>query len=223
MDLYQAMRSAATVRRYRSDPIPDQVLHRILDAARHAPSGGNLQGWRVVLVRDRALRSRLKELYLRTWRPLHQARVAQSASADPGGRTRPGSSEGNHYAEHMDELPVHLLVLVEQAALMTPFPALNASHFAGGSSIYPFVQNLLLASRAEGLGTALTMLLNNEEAEVRRLLAIPEGFALAAHVGVGWPERPHPTRLRRRPVEEFTFRDRFDGMPFLPDETVGPR
>lgn len=219
MDVYEAMRSAATVRRYRPDPIPDEVLYRVLDAARNAPSGGNLQGWRVILVRDQELRTRLKGLYLHTWRPFHQARVAQSAQTGAGARPRPGSSDGNHYAEHLDELPVHLLVLVEQAALVTPFPALNESHFAAGSSIYPFVQNLLLASRAEGLGTALTMLLNNEEEEVRRLLAIPEGFSLAAHLGVGWPDRPHPTRLRRRPVEEFTFRDRFDGDPFGAVET----
>ncbi len=169
------------------------------------------------MARDRgpgqALRKRLKELYLPTWRPLYQAQLAQGGQADVAGRRRPGTAEGNHYAEHMDELPVHLVVIVERAALLTPFPALNQSPFVSGSSIYPFVQNLVLAIRSEGLGTSLTMLLNNEEAEVKRLLAIPDGFALAAHLGVGWPAQPHPTRLRRRRVEEFTSVDRFGDNP----------
>lgn len=211
MDVTQAMRTAAAIRRFRPDPVSAGVLHRVLEAARFAPSGGNRQGWRVILVRDPALRRGLQELYLRTWRPLHRARLAAATQADPAGRRQPGTDEGNHYAEHMAELPVHLVVVVERAALQTPFLALNQSTFAAGSSIYPFVQNILLAIRAEGLGTSLTMLLNNEEAEVKRLLGIPAGFELAAHLGVGWPARPHPTRLRRRPVEQFATIDRFDG------------
>lgn len=212
MELSEAMRTAATTRRFRPEPVPDEVLYRLLDSARFAPSGGNRQGWRVIVVRDRVLRTSLKELYLRTWRPLYQERLAQAGPrpTTTGGR-RPSTDEANEYAEHMDDLPVHLVVLVEQAALLTPFPALNQSTFAGGSSIYPFVQNVLLAIRAEGLGAALTMLLNNEEAEVKRLLHIPDGVALAAHIGLGWPAQPHPTRLRRHDVEDFTFVDRYGG------------
>ena len=207
MELTEAMRTAATIRRFRPDPVSDDVLYRMLDSARFAPSGGNRQGWHVVVVRDQALLTRLKEFYLGTWRPLYQTQLAHAV-------------EGNHYAEHMGELPVHLVVLVERAALLTPFPALNQSPFASGSSIYPFVQNLVLAIRSEGLGTSLTMLLNNEEAEVKRLLAIPDGFALAAHLGVGWPAKPHPTRLRRRRVEEFTSIDRFGGNPLRTSSPV---
>lgn len=211
MNLADAMRSAATVRRFRPDPVADETLYRALDCARFAPSGGNRQGWRVLIVRDPALRAGLKELYLRTWRPLYQARVVQGGSqVSPTGHRDPGSDEGNVYAEHMDQVPVHLVILVEKVALLTPFPVLNESHFAGGSSIYPFVQNVALACRAQGLGMALTMLLNNVEPAVKDLLGIPDGFSLAAHLGVGWPARPHPTRLRRRPVEDFTHLDRFD-------------
>jgi len=213
MELTEAMRTAATIRRFRPDPVPDEVLYRVLDSARFAPSGGNRQGWHVIVVRDQASQTRLMELYLRTWRPLYQVLLAQRGHPDVAGRRRPGTAEGNHYAEHMDELPVHLVVIVESAALLTPFPALNQSPFASGSSIYPFVQNLVLAIRSEGLGTSLTMLLNNEEAEVKQLLDIPDGFALAAHLGVGWPAQPHPTRLRRRRVEDFTSVDRFGGNP----------
>lgn len=218
MELSEAMRTAATVRRFLADPVPDDVLYRVLDSARFAPSGGNRQGWHVIVVRDQALRTRLKELYLRSWRPLYDAQLAQPGPVDAAGRRRPGTVEGNHYAEHMDELPVHLVVAIERAALLTPFPALNESRFAGGSSVYPFVQNLVLAIRSEGLGASLTMLLLNEEAEVKEALAIPDGFALAAHLGVGWPARPHPTRLRRRPVEDFASIDRFEGPPLRPAE-----
>ncbi len=206
MDLNEAMCTAATIRQFRCDAVSDDILYRVLDAARFAPSGANRQGWRAIVVRDQVMRTSLKELYLRTWRPFYRARLAQDGP-------RPGTLEANEFAEHMDELPVHLVVLIELAALQTPFPALNESTIAGGSSIYPFVQNVLLAIRAEGLGAALTMLLNNDEAEVRRLLDIPDGFALAAHIGLGWPLRPHPTRLSRRRVEDFAFVDRFDGQP----------
>jgi nitroreductase len=209
MELTEAMRTAATIRRFRPDPVPDGVLYRVLDAARFAPSGGNRQGWHVLVIRDQAMRGRLKELYLRTWRPLYETQLA----GDAEGRRRPGTDEGNRYAENMDELPVHLVVLVERLALITPFPAVNESRFAGGSSIYPFVQNLVLALRSEGLGAALTMLLVNEEADVRQLLGIPDGLALAAHLGVGWPAQPRPRRLRRRLVEDFTSIDHFGGAP----------
>jgi nitroreductase len=213
MDLTEAMRTAATTRRFRPDPVPDGVIYRVLEAARFAPSGGNRQGWHVVVVRDQALRTRLKELYLRTWRPFYQVQSVQQGPPDAAGRRRPGTVEGNHYADHMDELPVHLVVFVELSALVTPFRLTNESHFASGSSIYPFVQNLVLAARSEGLGAALTMLLFEEEAELARVLAVPDGLSFVAHLGVGWPARPHPTRLRRRAVEEFTSIDHFGGEP----------
>jgi nitroreductase len=212
MDLTQAMRTAAAVRRFRPDPVPDDVLYRVLDCARFAPSWGNRQGWRVIVVRDQATRTQLKTLYLRTWQPLYQAQLAQSDDASIAPSR--GAGERNYYAEHLDELPVHLVVTVEREALLTPLAALNQSTFASGSSIYPFVQNLVLAIRAEGLGTSLTMQLNNEETVVKRLLDIPDAFALAAHLGVGWPVQPRPTRLQRRPVEDFTSIDGFGGSPF---------
>jgi nitroreductase len=213
MELTEAMRTTAAIHRFRPDTVSDEVLYRALDAARFAPSGGNRQGWHVVAVRDLALRNGLMELYLRSWRPLYEARLAAGGGPDAVGRRSPGTTEANDYAEHMDEVPVHLVVLIDRAALLTPFPAINQSTFAGGSSVYPFVQNLLLAIRAEGLGASLTMLLANHEAEVRELLGYPEGFAFAAHLGVGWPARPHPARLRRRPVEDFATVDRFGGSP----------
>jgi len=79
----------------------------------------------------------------------------------------------------------------------------------GGASVYPFVQNVLLGLRAEGLGAALTTLLIPAEADVKRLLEIPDEIALAAHIGVGYRAEPWPKRLARKPVEEFAFGERF--------------
>lgn len=219
MELDQAMRTAAAVRRFQERPVPDAVIHRVLDAARFAASGGNRQPWHVIVVRDQALRTGLQELYLRSWRPFYERQLA--AAAQDAAARRPGAVEGNHYAEHLGRVPVHLVVFASEAGLATPFPALQESHFAGGSSVYPFVQNIVLALRAEGLGSSLTMMLNNDEADVKSLLRVPDGLALAAHLGVGWPAGPHPTRLRRRPVEDFTSVDRFDGPPLSLTQAAG--
>ena len=210
MELYDAMRTAAAVRRFQEAPVPDAVIYRVLDAARFAASGGNRQPWQVIVVRDPALRTGLQELYLRSWRPFYERLRAAAA----------GPSEGNYYAEHLAQLPVHLVVLASESGLVTPFPAIQESHFAGGSSVYPFVQNIVLGLRAEGLGASLTMMLNNDEEDVRRLLHIPDGFRLAAHLGVGWPAGPHPTRLRRRPVEDFASIDHFDGERLTVDNAT---
>jgi len=213
MELTDVMRGAASIRRFRPDPVPDAVLYRVLDSARFAPSGGNRQGWRVVVVREEATRRRLRDLYLRSWTEYHQPVFRRM------GR---GPSPADAYAQHLDEVPVHLIVLVERSALVTTIAPLDASRVVAGASIYPFVHNVALALRAEGLGTTLSTVLVPVEAEVAELLGIPAEYALAAHLGVGWPAEPHPSRLRRRPVEEFATRERFDGEPLRSSESVIP-
>jgi nitroreductase len=205
MELNDAMRTTGSTRRFRSDPVPDDVLHRVLDGARFAPSGGNRQGWRVIVVRDRGLRSAVRDLYLRSWELHHLPVFGRTLDA--------GANPSDHYAEHLDEVPVHLLVLVDRRALVTTIPALDHSGFVGGASIYPFVHNIALGLRGEGLGTTLSTVLVPVEAEVRELLDIPDEYAIAAILGVGWPAQPLPTRLRRRPVEAFVTVDRFGGEP----------
>ena len=213
MELTEVMRGAASIRRFRPDPVPDDILYRVLDSARFAPSGGNRQGWRVVVVRDAATRLRLRDLYLRSWEEHHQPVFR---------RLGRGRSPADDYAEHLDRVPVHLIVLVERAALVTTIAPIDGSRIVAGSSIYPFVHNVALALRAEGLGTTLSTVLVPVEAEVAELLGIPGEFALAAHLGVGWPAEPHPTRLRRRPVEALATLDRFDGEPLRAPESASP-
>jgi nitroreductase len=212
MDLYEAMRCAPTSRRFTDEPVPTEVLSRVLENARFAPSGGNRQGWRVVVVRDAERRAALRELYQPHWRAYMEqtggARVLADIDSFEPKHVR-GVTRANDYADGLHEVPVHLVVGVRVEDLVVTDSELPRQSIVGGASVYPFVQNMLLGLRAEGLGAALTTLLIPAEAEVKRLLEIPEEIALAAHIGVGYRAEPWPKRLSRKPVEEFAFGERF--------------
>lgn len=200
----EVMRTAGSTRSFRPDPVPADLVYRVLDNARFAPSGGNRQGWHVIVVTDPAQRTRLRDLYAKSWYQYH-APLFQP----PGEQPAP-----NPYADHLDQVPVHLVITVAQAAITTTIEALDGSRIVGGAGIYPFVQNVVLGLRAEGLGTTLTTVLIPVEAGSKELLRIPDGHLIAAHLGVGWPVGPLPTRLSRRPVTDFATVDTFDGEPF---------
>jgi nitroreductase len=215
MELFEAMRCAPTTRRFKADPVPVDVLERVLDHARFAPSGGNRQGWRVVVVQDAERRRALRDLYLPGWRAYMQQTGGAQVLADPDAfdpAVVHRVQGANEYAERLEEVPVHLVVGVRLPDLAVTDAELPRQSIVGGASVYPFVQNLLLALRAEGLGAAMTTLLVPAEAEVRRLLEIPQEIALAAHVGVGQRADPWPKHLARRPVSEFAFLERW-GQP----------
>src|SRR5262245_52634870 len=191
------MRVAGQVRAFRPDPVPDSAIARVLDHARFAPNGGNRQGWRVIVVTDRERRRALRDLHLAR----HRAYVA-AASSHRG---------GDDLAEHLDEAPVHLLVLVDLNALAILDESLPRPSIVGGASIYPFVQNILLALRNEGLGGAITTLVVGAEPELKAMFEIPEHYAVAALVLCGWPVKRLPIHLVRNPVTSFATRDSFTG------------
>jgi nitroreductase len=205
MELTEAIRTAGSTRLFRTDPVPDEVLYRVLDSARFAASSGNRQPWRVIVVRDAGLRTQLRDFYLNGWRLQVVAASNRPLNAPP--------TPSDHYAEHLHEVPVQLVVLVDRRGLVTGIDALDRSSFVGGASIYPFVQNIVLAVRAEGLGTTVSTVTVPVREQIMQLLEIPLDFGIAAHLGVGWPAGPLPTRLSRRPVEEFVTIDRFNGHP----------
>ena len=229
MDLITALRTTGAVREFTDEPVPDDVLARILDNARFAPSGGNRQGWRVVVLRDPAARRSLRDIYLQGWyeylaqraagltpfAPITDrdaearaiagaADVADAAAAGPGG-----------FAEHLDHVPVLLVVLADLQALAAVDRDLGRYTLAGGASIYPFVWSLLLAAREEGLGGVLTTMVIRNEPAVRELLAVPDELAVAAVVALGHPVQA-ATRLRRAAVADFTTLDRADGPAWPP-------
>jgi nitroreductase len=212
MELYEAMRCAPSTRRFTTEPVPRALLLRSLEHARFAPSGGNRQGWRVVVVEDAARRTALRDLYLPRWRAYLEltggARMLEEAHGADRARVRMVRL-ADEYAQALDRVPVHLLIGVRLADLAITDAGLERPSIVGGASVYPFVQNLLLALRAEGLGAAMTTLLVPAEEEIKELLGIPAEIALAAHIGVGYRAGAWPQQLSRRPVAEFASLERY--------------
>jgi nitroreductase len=212
VDLYETMRCAPTTRRFGTDPVPDETLRRVLENARFAPSGGNRQGWRVVAVSDADTRRKLRDLYQPHWRAYMEQTGGAAILADPehaDSKVGRAVKRADDFADRIDEVPLHLIVLARLGDLAIVDAGLDRPSIVGGASIYPFVQNILLGLRAEGLGAALTTLLAPAEAEVKELLAIPDDVVLAAYVLVGPRDEPWPKRLSRKPVEEFAFAERY--------------
>ena len=235
MDLIDTLRSTGAVREFTDQPVDDAAVARILDTARFAPSGANAQAWRVVVVKDPAVRTRLRDLYLpgwadyltmsaaglRPWAPVNDPRAeaaalavaSEQAAALAAGSDQGGPAVAGGLAAHLDEAPVLLALFADLSALAAVDRDLDRYSFAGGASIYPFAWNVLLAARAEGLGGVITTMLIREEGAVKELLGAPDPLALAAVIALGHPV--HQTRqLQRRPVPAFTTVDRVDGTPF---------
>jgi nitroreductase len=204
MDFRATIETTGTCRFYLPDPVPMDVLRRVVDAARFAPTGGNRQGVRFVVVTDAAKRRALRDLYLPLWEQYSSRAVTQ-----PGAPLPKLLQNADHMARHLDEVPVHLVVCARTADLMATDRHLDRVSVVAGASIYPSVQNLLLAARTEGLGTALTTLLCAVEPKVKELLTIPDGVATAALIPLGYPAKGFPKKLSRRPIEEIAFSDSY--------------
>jgi nitroreductase len=212
VELYDAMRGAPSTRRFLEDPVDREVLERVLDAARFAPSGGNRQGWRVVVVQEPETRRALRDLYLPHWRAYleHSGAAQMLARPDEADQARLRMlRSSDEFADRLHEVPVHMVVCVRLADLLITDGMLDRASIVGGASIYPFVQNLLLALRGEGLGASLTTLLIPAEPAVKRLLAIPAELAIAAYILAGHRADPWPGALRRHPVAQFAFGERY--------------
>jgi nitroreductase len=208
------MRCAPSTRRFTEDPVPRELLARVLDNARFAPSGGNRQGWRVIVITEADTRRRLRELYEAPWNEYmlqtggRAALEAGEASGLSPARLR-GLQAADDYAHTFDRAPVHLVVCVVLEALAVTDAELDRQSIVGGASVYPFVQNIVLGLRREGLGAAFTTLLVPAEPELRTLLGIPDGIAVAGHLSVGHRADPWPRQLTRNPVDDFTFGERY--------------
>lgn len=211
MNLMEAMSTLRAVRRLKPDPIPEEVLDRVLQAAAWAPTGGNAQPWRIVLVRDAAKKKRLGELYAEQWDIFakgYQANVDGLPEADKAQEQR-NLNAGNYLAEHFHEAPVIAIFCFNPKMMAITDIKLDRVSVVGGGSVYTAVQNLLLSARAEGLGCVLTTLLCICEPEVRALLDIPEPWGTAAAIPLGYPVGKGHGPIRRRSTDSLVFEDTF--------------
>lgn len=224
MELREVMRTTPAVREFTDEPVSDDVVHGILDVARYAPSGGNRQGWQVVVLKDPAVRTRIRELYQLAWREYTahvRAGLVPFAPIDDGHWNGPAvdldeardTPAPMPFSDHLERVPVLLAVIVDLAQLAVIDNGLDRQSIVGGGSVYPFCHNVMLAARDVGLGGVMTTVLARQEPAVQEVLGFPRGHALAALIALGHPVK-QLTRLRREPVEAFTHVDRFDGPPF---------
>ena len=188
---------SGAIREFKPDPVSDDLVHKLIESATKAPSGGNRQPWRFIVIRDEELKRRIGEYYRRAWDASYGPRPAPRGSLQSHVR-----ASATHLSEHLAEAPVLILACVEHDG--------SPGTMSRGSSIYPAVQNLLLAARGLGLGSVITSLHKQYEEEIKELLGIPQNVETAALLPVGFPVegvRYGPTR--RSPVEEVTYRERW--------------
>jgi nitroreductase len=206
MPLEEAMRTQRAIRRLRPDPVDDALVLRLIELALRAPTGSNAQNWHFVVVKDRAVKERLGTLNRRAWR-LYGGLGRRLARHDP--RMLRIIDAVQWQADHFAEIPVLVVACLRGPRL--PFPPIAATSYYG--SIYPSVQNLLLAARAVGLGAALITLPLWSTFLARRALGLPWTVTPCAVVPLGWPRgRYGPTT--RRPVGEVVHLDRWGHQPF---------
>lgn len=219
MDLIDAMRSQPANRFYKTDPVPNEVFHRAIDNARFGPQGGNRQPVRFLIVTDPAKRAQLAEWYWEPWSAYYEqaSGAGEAIEAESGDEkathavmSKASIVAANEFAKNMADHPAIIIALADLAETHPTDTDLDRLSIVGGASVYPIVQNLCLALRAEGVATALTTLLCLFEPQVKELLNIPDDLATAAHIVAGYPEKPFPTKLTRRPVEEIAFMDSLD-------------
>jgi nitroreductase len=218
MELYEAMRTTFAAREFTADPLDDETVFAILDRARFAPSGGNRQGWRVIVVRDRATREGLAAATV----PAAKRYTAQvKAGENPWNTVDPtavdaaaieGTEASTRLIEPVLRAPVVLVVCVDLKVVASTDQSLKRVGIISGASIYPFAWNVLLAARERGFGGTITTLAIAEEPRIKALLGIPAHVAVCAVMPLGRPVR-QLTKLRRRPVSEFAVRERWGGPP----------
>jgi nitroreductase len=227
MELYDVMRTTFAVREFTADPLPDDILYRILDNARFAPSGGNRQAAHIIVVRDATVRLQLAELAVpgarryvaqiqageNPWNPLQPCTVAPAVVEN--------TEVPDTFTAPFLHAPVVLVVSVDMSFVAAMDQDLDRIGVVSGASVYPLVWNLLLAARNEGYGGTVTTMAVPEEPRLRTLLSVPDTHAVAAVVPLGKPVR-QLSKLRRQGVETFTTRERFDGQPFQQDGFVAP-
>lgn len=186
-DVHELFRRQRAIRNFTDEEVPDELVEQVLTAAIHAPSGSNTQPWHFIVIRDPSVKQAISEVY-------EEARADLSRVAVP-------SASG--VRQPLSAAPVLIVACVNT-------PASGEAGFQTGASIYPSVQNILLAARALGLGSVLTTLHRRRKARIHEILGIPDHIESAALIPLGWPDREYGPN-RRPPLEQFVMRDRWNG------------
>jgi nitroreductase len=214
-DLLETMRTLNSVRAFRPDPVPRAVVRQVIEAATWAPSARNAQPWFFVAVDDPQAKAAIAQHYLQAWRAAQA--YTESAGADRDIETRPeyaGMMRAvDDLATHLADVPVLVLVGLDTAQLgpIADSAGNILAPLSAYASIFPAVQNLMLAARSHGLGSTLTTLHTFFENEIRALLGIPSTVHLAALIPMGYPQRAFRA-LKRKPVDAVAFMNRW-GTP----------
>jgi nitroreductase len=225
MELREALRTTGSIRRFSAEPVSDKTIYSILDDGRFAPSGGNRQAWRVVVVKDRDRRRSMAAAYLDAWHdhvahhladltpfsPLATEDERRAAASQRGAAEARSDPDG--FAETLADVPVLLVVLANLSVVAAMDRDLDHYHIVGGASIYPFVWSILLAAHERGVGGVMTTMAAKNESTLQAILEVPETMIVAAVIALGYPEQPRPTKLSRQAVEEFTTVDTLHGEP----------
>jgi nitroreductase len=210
-ELYDVMSTLRAVRKLRSDPIPEDVLERVLQAACWAPTGGNAQPWRVVVATTRETKEALQEIYEPEWAK-YSAGFMKMVSGLPEPELdtwRRVLAAGNHLAEHLADAPVILMFCANPAMMAITDAKLDRISMVGGGSVYPAVQNAMLACVQEGLGCTLTTLHCLREDDVKAVLGIPADWATVAMVPIGYSVGTGHGPITRQPPATLAYRDQF--------------
>ena len=197
ISLFDAIHAQRAIRRFKPDPVPQEAIEQVLNAAIRAPSGSNSQPWSFVVVRDQALKEAIAEWYLDVWENVY--------TADPRRAASTVASSAEYLAYHLAETPV----LIFPCYRGKP-GSLSASQ---AGTIYPAAQNLMLAALGLGLGTVITTFHLHHEEKVKTLLGIPEDVQTACLIPMGYPaDGEHFGGSKRRPIAELTHYDRWGEM-----------
>jgi nitroreductase len=200
-DVWEVLSTARTIRRFTDEPVADDVLRRCLEAATWAPSGANAQAWRFVVLRSPELRAVVAKAAAEALRVIEPV-YGMSRPADDDGSRRARSNRATYELHDRAGELTSVLFTYER------FP--TASELLLGGSIFPAIQNFLLAARAQGLGACLTSWASyGGEPLLRETVGVPDGWMLGGHVVVGWPRGGHGP-VRRRPLDDVVFLDRWD-------------
>jgi len=214
-DFFKVVHTARALRRLKPDPVPDDVIAKIIDAGVRAPTGSNLQNWRFIVVKDAQRRRRIADAYRAAMEIASKAYMNRNPPAHmTEKRMQQMVASATYLAAHFAEVPVLIMAWLR----MTPdqenpnLPPEQVPTFLRltGGSIFTAVQNMILACRALGLGTVLTTVLAYKEEEMRTILNAPSDLRLFAVLPVGYPMEGHGHGpVRRLPLSDVTCMDSF--------------